>query len=106
MNLPVLADDALSFANEFRAITGLEPAVELSPGSTGDCAGCPIARTAGGYAYGQGGWHVGALSALLGPRGGLRRTVQTPKSALDFMAAFDAGMFPDLTVDAPAPVYA
>lgn len=100
MSLDALESAALDFANALRCRHGLVPVTALEPGVAGSCAGCPIAATAGGWRNGAYGWEVGKGGALyIGPKGGVRETIPVPPLALEFMAAFDAGMFPHLTVE-------
>lgn len=106
MSLDALESAALDFANALRERHGLVPATALEAGVPASCAGCPIAVTAGGWSPGVAGWEVGRGGAIfVGPKGGVQPkfTTPVPDHALEFMAAFDAGMFPHLTA---APVTA
>ena len=96
-----LVDAALAFANTLRAISGKPPADRLEVGVPLDCIGCPIARTAGAAHLSKagnacGGWHVGPVAALLGRDGRTKNEVNVPPMASVFMAAFDAGEYPEL----------
>lgn len=96
-SLEALRDAALGFANELRAVDGLQPVAVLSAGTMHSCAGDPVAVTAGGWRNGVAGWEIGNGGAIfLGPKGAVKRTVRVPTIIHEFSAAFDAGMFPDL----------
>lgn len=102
MSLEAYADAALSFANTLRHISGLMSVDALEPGEPGDSAFCPISTTAGAPTmhptFGLcDGWQVGGVALLCGPRGGTSYVVHTfPEGVREFMAAFDAGMYPEL----------
>lgn len=102
VELDTLAKAALHFANSLRVIAGEDRKRKLAKGVPNSTGGCPVAATAGGAAhhrtYGAvNGWTVGRAGAQRhGPNGGVRDTVPVPSAVQDFMAAFDAGMFPDL----------
>jgi fructose-1,6-bisphosphatase/inositol monophosphatase family enzyme len=100
MSLDALESAALDFANVLRGVHGKAAVDALQPGTQHSCAGCPIAETAGGWRTGTAGWEVGPTAIYVGPRGAVSRTIkpiETPSAAAEFMAAFDAGMFPHLT---------
>lgn len=100
MSLDALESAALDFANVLRDVHGKAAVSALEHGTPYSCADCPIATTAGGWRNGTAGWEVGPTALYIGPRGAVSRTVHaitTPATALEFMAAFDAGMFPHLT---------
>lgn len=96
--LDTLAKAALDFANALRAIDGREALPALKMGAPGDCAGCPVAATANmGSRADRARWEVGAVAVKLTPTGMERsEIVPVPPSVQDFMAAFDAGMYPGL----------
>src|SRR5690349_7386019 len=89
---------ALAFANVLRGIVKQPPATELAPGVPHSCAGCPIAETAGpakpkGNWGAVDGWEIGPEALLIGPRGAVKKRINVPPKAREFMAAFDAGMY-------------
>src|SRR4051812_11072307 len=99
-SLEVLADAALEFANRLRARCNHGLVSALVPGVPYSCAGCVVAVTAGGWKNGAFGWEVGAGGAIyVGPRGAVRETVPVPPLVLEFMAAFDVGMYPELVAE-------
>lgn len=98
----ILYTEALDFANHLRALDYAPSASRLVAGHKQDCYGCPIAATATEGCL-DGSWMVGPAGAVrLGPKGGIKRgysPVKVPKGALEFMAAFDAGEFPELLAE-------
>lgn len=100
MSLPALAATALQFANVLRAHDGNDPLPALVIGDALDCARCPVANTANmGVRSGRPRWEVGAVAVKVSRTGKPTRgkdQVPVPPTVLEFMAAFDAGMFPEL----------
>ena len=91
--LDTLAVAALDFANALRAQDGNEPATVLARGRQRNIGRCPIAATAGR------GWMV-SVEAFKVVGGSALKVTPVPSSVQDFMAAFDAGMYPDLIAEA------
>lgn len=90
---------ALDFANVLRQHDGREPLPALIMGVDHDCAECPIARTANQGAHNFGAqWEIGRGGAIKVTRHGNVKGDPIPltPSALEFMAAFDAGAYPEL----------
>lgn len=116
--LRAAADAALTFANHLAArdvVRELGPwpssssadtsdaptSTTLHAGVVGDTAGCPVATTAGAATphptFGLiNGWQIGQVAVRYGPRGGVQDTVAVPEQVREFMAAFDAGAYPEL----------
>jgi hypothetical protein len=99
--LSAAADAALTFANHLAARDNAPQSTTLKVGRCGDTAGCPVATTAGAATFHPtfgliNGWQVGALAVRFGPRGGVQDTVVVPEPVREFMAAFDAGAYPEL----------
>lgn len=88
-SLAMLERAALDFANELRARDGKQPASALEAGVCNDTFGCPIANTAPG-------WQVGHYATSFDFDGSVVAQTVIPGRVKDFMAAFDAGMYPHL----------
>lgn len=90
---------ALGFANVLRAHDGRDSLPALVMGVGRDCCECPIARTANqGVRRDVARWEIGRGGAIKVTRSGNLKGDPVPMtpSAIEFMAAFDAGAYPDL----------
>lgn len=100
--LQSLKDGALEFANVLRFRDNAPSAGTLSAGFRRRSDACTIASTANDGRGGKDRWEVGPRGAILvGPLGGQKcAPVPVPEPVLEFIAAFDAGMYPQLDRDA------
>jgi len=93
-----LENDALEFANTLRDACAMPLASELTPGFRRRSDACTVASTANAGRPGRDRWEVGPRGAILvGPLGGQKCPPVLPsESVVEFFAAYDAGMYPQL----------
>jgi hypothetical protein len=97
--LDTLKAAALEFSNVVRGYDGREPLPELVPGVLTDCRGCTVAATINhGLEPRHGTWEVGPKALKMSRYGEVLSSVPTPPMVSMFLAAFDAGECPELTL--------